>query len=142
PVWIDDANAPGGRRLNPAAFQPANTGVQGSLGRNVLSGFGMSQLDLALRREFPFGEHRALQLRVEAFNAMNQANFADPVGFLNNPLFGQSASMLNLMLGTGSPASGLAPMFQTGGARSVQISLRLTFLLEAKTASRRAKDER
>ena len=33
----------------------------------------MSQLDLAMRREFPLGEHRALQLRIEAFNAMNQA---------------------------------------------------------------------
>ena len=86
-----------------------------------------SGLDLALRREFPLGEHRSLQLRAEAFNAMNQANFADPVGVLINPLFGQSVSMLNLMLGTGSPASGLAPMFQTGGSRSVQISLRLSF---------------
>ena len=87
----------------------------------------MSQLDLAVRCEFPFGEHRAFQLRVEAFNALNQANFADPVGYLINPLFGESVSMLNLMLGTGSPASGLAPMFQTGGSRSVQISLRLSF---------------
>jgi Carboxypeptidase regulatory-like domain/TonB dependent receptor len=127
PIWIEDRNVPGGRRLNPNAFQPAKSGVQGALGRNVLSGFGMSQLDLAVRREFPFGERRAFQLRVEAFNAMNQANFADPVGILISPLFGQSVSMLNLMLGTGSPASGLAPMFQTGGARSVQISLRLRF---------------
>jgi hypothetical protein len=127
PIWIVDRNAPGGRRLNPSAFKAAASGVQGALGRNVLSGFGMSQLDLALRREFPFGEHCAIQLRVEAFNAMNQANFADPVGYLINPLFGQSVSMLNLMLGTGSPASGLAPMFQTGGARSLQVSLRLSF---------------
>jgi hypothetical protein len=127
PIWIDDANAPGGRRLNPNAFTQGKTGVQGTLGRNVLSGFGMSQLDLAVRREFPWGEHRAVQLRVEAFNAMNQANFADPVGYLINPLFGQSTSMLNLMLGTGSPASGLAPMFQTGGPRSIQVSLRLSF---------------
>jgi hypothetical protein len=35
--------------------------------------------------------------------------------------------MLNLMLGTGSPGSGLAPMFQIGGSRSVQIALRFTF---------------
>lgn len=34
---------------------------------------------------------------------------------------------LALMLGTGSPASGLAPMFQSGGARSAQVTLRLRF---------------
>jgi Carboxypeptidase regulatory-like domain/TonB dependent receptor-like, beta-barrel len=127
PHWIDDSSAPGGRRLNPNAFQPAKSGVQGGLGRNAISGFGMSQLDLAIRREFPLREHRALLLRIEAFNAMNQANFADPVAYLINPLFGQSDSMLNLMLGTGSPASGLAPMFQVGGARALQVSLRISF---------------
>jgi hypothetical protein len=101
--------------------------VQGWLGRNAISGFGMSQVDLALRREFPWGDRHSVQFRVEAFNALNQASLADPVAFLNNPLFGQSASMLNLMLGTGSPGSGLAPMFGIGGARSVQVALRLTF---------------
>jgi hypothetical protein len=127
PVWINDSSAPAGRRLNAAAFQSLKSGVEGNLGRNAISGFGMSQLDLALRREFRLGERRALQLRVEAFNVMNQANFADPVPFLVNPLFGQSVSMLNMMLGTGSPASGLAPMFQIGGARTVELALRVRF---------------
>jgi hypothetical protein len=35
--------------------------------------------------------------------------------------------MLNLMLGTGSPGSGMTPVFQSGGARSLQLSLRLRF---------------
>jgi hypothetical protein len=35
--------------------------------------------------------------------------------------------MLNLMLGTGSPGSGLAPIFQNGSPRSLQIGLRLGF---------------
>ena len=104
---------PGGRRINTAAFQLAANPPQGSLGRNAFSGFGMSQLDLALRREFPVGERRSLQLRIEAFNTFNHPNFADPVRFLSSPLFGQSGSMLNLMLGTGSPGSGRrAPCFR------------------------------
>jgi hypothetical protein len=127
PVWIVDRAAPGGRRINGNAFRPASPGIQGSLGRNATTGFGMSQLDLALRREFRLGERRALQLRMEAFNALNQANFADPIKFLSSPMFGQSASMLNLMLGTGSPGSGLAPLLQTGGARSLQGALRFHF---------------
>jgi hypothetical protein len=127
PVWVRDGAAPGGSRLNPGAFRAAAPGVQGSLGRNSVHGFGMTQLDLALRREFRFGDRRSLEFRVEAFNALNEANFADPARFLVSPLFGQSASMLNLMLGTGSPGSGLAPVFQVGGARSAQVVLRLRF---------------
>jgi hypothetical protein len=127
PVWIDDAAAPGGRRINGAAFRAAGSTVQGNLGRNALNGFGMSQLDLALHREFLGGERRSLQLRIEAFNALNHASFADPVRFLSSPLFGQSGSMLNLMLGTGSPGSGLAPIFQSGGARSLQVVVRFRF---------------
>jgi len=132
PVWIADPSAPGGRRINRDAFQalPLNLqgdGQQGNLGRNALSGLGMSQLDLAARREFSFGEQRSLQLRIEGFNAFNHTNFADPIRFLSSPLFGQSTSMLNLMLGTGSPSSGLAPIFQAGGARSLQVVVRFKF---------------
>src|SRR5436189_2096933 len=65
PNWINDGSAPGGRRINGAAFRAAPNSAQGSLGRNALSGFDMSQLDLALRREFSAGERRSLQLRIE-----------------------------------------------------------------------------
>ena len=127
PVWIADPSAPGGRRINASAFQAAPGSAQGNLGRNAIGGFGMSQMDLALRRDFSLGEKRSLQLRIEAYNAFNHPNFADPIRFLASPLFGQSPSMLNLMLGTGSPGSGLAPLFQTGGPRSLQIALRFRF---------------
>jgi len=87
----------------------------------------MWQIDLALHRDFQLAERRSLQFRIEAFNALNHPNYADPVPFLSSPLFGQSASMLNMMLGTGSPGSGLTPIFQNGGARSVQVMLRFRF---------------
>ncbi len=128
PIWISDASAPRGVRLNRAAFQTTTGLIQGNLGRNALAGFGMFQADLALRREFRFQEQGpALQFRVEAFNAFNNANLADPVRFLASPMFGESPTMLNVMLGTGSPASGLAPIFQVGGARSVEVVLRVRF---------------
>jgi hypothetical protein len=129
PLWISDANAPGGKTLNPAAFSIPGTynTKQGNLGRNVPSGFGMEQVDLSLKREFHFSEQRGIQVRLEVFNALNQANFADPIKFLDSPLFGQSTSMLNTMLGTGSSGSGLAPILQIGGPRSVQLSVRLHF---------------
>ncbi|MBI3682049.1 MAG: TonB-dependent receptor [Acidobacteria bacterium] len=127
PVWLADVSAPGGRVLNRAAFRPLAGLLQGSTGRNSISGFGMSQIDLALRRDFPRSERRSLHFRIEAFNLLNHPNFADPIRFLSSSLFGQSPSMLNLMLGTGSPGSGLTPVLQTGGPRSVQLVLRYRF---------------
>ncbi|HEX7599293.1 MAG TPA: hypothetical protein VF518_13845, partial [Polyangia bacterium] len=127
PIFMDDAFVPGGKRLNPAAFQAAPSGSQGTLGRNSIPGFAMGQVDLALRREFRFHDGRSIQVRMEAFNVMNQANFADPVKYLSSAVFGQSTSMLNLMLGTGSPGSGLSPVLQTGGPRSLQGTVRFRF---------------
>jgi hypothetical protein len=127
PVWLDDASLPGGRRINPAAFTATKSEVQGTLGRNVIGGFGMSQIDLALRREFRWRDRYAVQFRLEAFNALNRANFADPVRYLTSAVFGQSTSMLNVMLGTGSPGSGLSPILQSGGPRSLQWTLRFRF---------------
>ncbi|HEV3196296.1 MAG TPA: carboxypeptidase regulatory-like domain-containing protein [Bryobacteraceae bacterium] len=133
PLWLADSSVGGGRRLNPAAFQatvapqPSALPPQGTLGRNALAGFGMAQVDFAVRREFRLSERRRLQLRVEAYNLLNHPNFADPVNYLDSPVFGQSTSMLNLMLGSGSPGSGLSPTLQTGGPRSLQGSLRFLF---------------
>jgi len=127
PIWLDDASAPGGQRLNRAAFQAAPAGTQGTLGRNSIPGFGMGQVDLALRREFHWQDRKVVQVRLEAFNALNHANFGDPVKFLSSAVFGQSTSMLNLMLGTGSPGSGLSPILQTGGPRSLQGTVRFRF---------------
>jgi len=132
PLWIADSSAPGGKTLNPAAFVAVNpplgtVGTQGTLGRNVPAGFGMWQLDLALKREFHIADRCGIQIRFDAFNALNHPNFADPVKFLDSPLFGRSTSLLNMELGTGSPGSGLAPALQTGGPRAVQASIRFHF---------------
>ena len=124
-LWVP-APVLGGRVLNPAAFsQPA--GIQGNLGRNAITGFGMTQLDLAVSRAFRFFQGAELRLRVDAYNALNHTNAGDPVRFLDSPFFGTSPSMLNLMLGSGTPHSGLAPAFQVGGARVLQVSVQVRF---------------
>lgn len=127
PVWSQDRFAPGGRRLNREAFRTGGGFEQGTLGRNAIRGFGMAQVDVSLRREFPLRDRAALQAGIEVFNLFNQANLADPVRYLASPLFGESPSMLNTMLGTGTTGSGLAPMMQIGGPRSIQVALRLRF---------------
>jgi hypothetical protein len=127
PVWIADLNAPDGRRLNPAAFSAPKSAGQGSLGRNAIEGFGMSQLDISIQKEFRLHDRLGAQLRLEAFNAFNHPNYGNPDTFLSDPTFGRAVSMLNQFLGTGGPSSGLAPAFQIGGPRSLQAALRLHF---------------
>jgi hypothetical protein len=127
PVWIADASVAGGRRLNPAAFRTPSTGVTGSLGRNVIAGNGMAQLDASLRREFPLLRQLSLEVSVSVFNVLNHPAFANPVSYLSSPFFGQPTSMQNLMLVSGTPNTGLPPLFQTGGARAGEFSFRFTF---------------
>jgi hypothetical protein len=125
-VYLDDPSAPGGRRLNPAAFALA-PGRQGSFGRNSLRGFGFAQADLALRRRIAITERVGVQLRAEFFNALNRPNFADPVNELGSRLFGESIQTLGRSLGTGGVNGGLSPLYQIGGPRSIQMVLRLDF---------------
>ena len=75
----------------------------------------------------PLTESASLDLRMEAYNALNHPTPADPIRFLDNPLFGVPISTLNLMLGSGSARSGLTPAFQIGGPRTFQLQIRLRF---------------
>jgi hypothetical protein len=52
PIWIQSNSAPGGEGLNLNAFQAPDMGVNGTLGRNVLTGPGLFQIDASLRRQF------------------------------------------------------------------------------------------
>lgn len=132
-LYVEDPTEPGGKRINPAAFaMPA--GSQGTLGRNALRGFPMWQLDFALRRQFALTETVKLLFRTEAFNIFNHPNFADPGANLNatntitNPQFGRSQSMLaNSLSGGPFATSGLSSLYHVGGARSLQLSLKLMF---------------
>ncbi|MEI9973159.1 MAG: carboxypeptidase-like regulatory domain-containing protein [Ignavibacteriota bacterium] len=127
PIWIADPLVPGHRRLNPAAFSVPANGLTGTLGRNTISGNAMSQIDLSLRREIPIFRRLSAEIGINVFNVLNHPAFADPVPFLASPWFGQSTSMQNMMLGSGSPNTGLPPLFQTGGPRSAEFSFRISF---------------
>jgi hypothetical protein len=144
PIYIDDASAPGGRRLNNTRVTiPGNPfpqvgpfvrtfgGRQGNLGRNALRGFPVYQLDVAVRRQFNFTERINLQFRSEFFNILNHPNFGlgDPStdAALSSPDFGISQAMLGRFLGAGGSVGGFNPLYQIGGPRSIQFSLKLGF---------------
>ncbi len=121
PFWIPSSAAPGGRMLNAMAFSIPSTARQGTEGRNDIPGFGLTQIDFSVGRKFPISEKVGLQFRADAFNLFNHPNFANPAAFVQLSSTLSSTQMLNQGLG------GLNPLFQEGGPRSLQVSLKLTF---------------
>jgi len=132
PLYLKNSGVAGGKQINSAAFMDPpldpNTGFaarQGTLGRNALRGFGATQWDFAVRRQFKLVESLNLQFRTEFFNLLNHPNFGNPVGDLSGSLFGQSIQMLGRSLT--SQNAGLSPLYQIGGPRSIQFALKLLF---------------
>jgi hypothetical protein len=67
------------------------------VGRNSGQGFGSARLDLRLIREFELGKwgesgEPNIEVRVDAFNALNRVNRGNPVGNLRSPFFGVPVS--------------------------------------------------
>jgi hypothetical protein len=112
---------PGGRRINPAAFKLPATGQIGNAPRNFLVGFGAAQGDIAIRRSFPIHESLRAQFRAEAFNISNHPNFGVINSTFGNVQFGEATQILAQSIGT------LSPLYQTGGPRSLQLTLKLMF---------------
>jgi hypothetical protein len=140
PLYLNDVNAAGGRRINAAAFSVPQDLRQGSLGRNVLRGFPLSQVNLALRRRFNFNESVSLTLGAEAYNLFNHPNFAAPAGsdasigtrfatasaLQPNPAFGQSYT--NAARNQwGIPGSSFGANYYAGGPRTMKLSAKLEF---------------
>jgi len=123
---------PGGKGFNPSAFMPPPTDAnrnptrQGNLPRNALRGFGATQWDLAIHRDFRIRESLKLQFRSELFNVLNHPNFGPPFGRLGSQ-FGVSTAMLGQSLAGPSGLGGFSPLYQIGGPRSVQVALKLVF---------------
>ena len=80
------------RYFNTSCFQrltlPGNAGQIGNEGRNVVKGPGFNQTDLSVFKNFAFTESQQVQLRFEAFNALNQARFNQPGSTIGTPTFG------------------------------------------------------
>ena len=122
PSWLDDPLAPGYQRLNPDAFVIPPTLRQGTERRNDIPGFGLSEVDLSLLRKFSFTDKLAVHFRADAFNVLNHPNFRNPFAYIGfGPTYLQSTMMSNMGLG------GLNPLFQQGGPRSLQLSVKLVF---------------
>jgi len=135
PPYVQGSQYPGGRAFNPAAFTdpPAdpNTGNpvrNGNVPRNFLRGFGATQWDFAVHRDFPIRELLRLQFRAEMFNVLNHPNFAPPSGIFGLGGFGVSTQLLGQSLNSGNlGGGGLSQLYQIGAPRSMQFALKLVF---------------
>lgn len=123
PIWVPDPTTGPGKKLNVNAFASPPTTRQGNLPRNSILGLGISQIDISTQRSFPIREKFRISFRTDAFNILNHPNFTNPNGDWepSSTSFGVFTQMLNRGLG------GLNALYQIGGPRSLQLSLRLAF---------------
>ena len=75
--------------FNPAAFAQPAIGAHGNSGYNAYEGPGTRTIDLSLVRSFPFLDSQRIEVRVEAFNALNWLRPQNPNATLSSPTFGQ-----------------------------------------------------
>lgn len=140
PLYVVDPLAAGGKRVNANAFLVPSQLRQGTLGRNSLRGFSLSEINLGLRRRFNVSEDARLILGVEALNLFNHPNFAAPGGneaslgtrfapgtaLQLNPTFGQSLTNA-ARSSLGFAGSSFGSSSYPGGARTVRLSMKFEF---------------
>ena len=78
--------------FNTGAFSLPAFGTFGNAGRNILEGPAYANVNVALLKHVRLGGDTRLQLRAEAFNVFNRANFDLPDNFFGSPTFGQVLS--------------------------------------------------
>jgi hypothetical protein len=134
-------DVPGNILLNWAAFTapPTNSsGVQLRNGGSPTNGyrlFGLKQWDLAASRTWSIWEGLNLNFRVDAYNILNTANFASSgIGSWtsnNSSSFGQAVGTYAGIYGESTAGNGQTgaqlSVFQNGGPRELQLSLKLKF---------------
>jgi hypothetical protein len=95
PLHINTNGRNGRPAFDTSQFPEEELGQLGNAKRRMFYGPGINNFDLALAKEIPFSEGRSLELRGEAFNAFNHAQFYGPAavdGQAEDPNFGHIVS--------------------------------------------------
>ncbi|MGH9382956.1 MAG: TonB-dependent receptor domain-containing protein [Vicinamibacterales bacterium] len=107
PHWASGATAKsailGGqqRYFDPEAFTLPEPGYFGNVQRNALTGPGYASWDAALFKNVPVGKKYRAQIRIEAFNILNRANFGLPEATVfNSAGRAENAGEISTILGT------------------------------------------
>ena len=73
-------------------FSPEKVGFLGNSRRRFFHGPGLNNFNMALAKSTKITESKELQLRFEAFNLFNHAQFSNPSGEINSSEFGMVTS--------------------------------------------------
>ena len=118
--------AKGGSVMIPPAI-----GTFGTMGRNIFRDSGFRNWDLSVFKNWKFKERLVAQFRAEFFNVLNHPNFANPLASINFNGVGTFADpSAPGLFGCGCVTPDVAaanPVLGSGGARDVQLGLKLTF---------------
>ncbi len=109
--------------FNPAAFSAPISGTFGNVGRDTLTGPGLTELDLALAKSTTIHERLRAQFRAEFFNVLNHSNFTTP----NAVVYSSGPSPKSpTAAAVGSPTAGVISATATT-SRQIQFGLKLLF---------------
>ncbi|MGB7135430.1 MAG: hypothetical protein WBD46_09100, partial [Acidobacteriaceae bacterium] len=89
-ISSENPRASGNQWFDPSAFSLEPIGTFGNTKRNFFHGPGFDYTNLNIAKNFPINADgsRYVQVRMDAFNAFNHANFANPSGNFSSPTFG------------------------------------------------------
>ena len=109
--------------FNPAAFTAPYPGTFGNVGRDTLTGPGLSELDLSLAKSTTIHERLRAQFRAEFFNVLNHSNFTtpNPVVYSSGPTPKTPTAEAAL-----SPTAGVISATATT-SRQIQFGLKILF---------------
>jgi hypothetical protein len=79
--------------FDPNIFSLEAFGTLGSARRDNFHGPGLNNTDLALYKDVPVRESMKFELRLEAFNVFNHAQFKNPSGNINSSNFGRVTAL-------------------------------------------------
>ncbi len=95
PLDINTNPRNGRPEFNTSLFAPETLGQLGNAARRFFYGPGIDNFDVQVTKMVRFTESKSLDIRVEAFNVFNHAQFYGPSavdGEINDPAFGQVVS--------------------------------------------------
>jgi len=87
-VLVDTNPRHGNPYFNTSLFSNEQLGQIGNSRRRFFHGPGLNNFDMALAKTTRITESKELQLRFEAFNLFNHAQFSNPTGEINSSQFG------------------------------------------------------
>ena len=87
-VLADTNPRHGNSYFNTSLFSNEQLGQFGNSRRRFFHGPGLNNFDMALAKTTKFTESQEIQLRFEAFNLFNHAQFSNPTGEINSSQFG------------------------------------------------------